>query len=264
MRVAFAKRATQRVSTSLSLTRMEQRTLARRMSAITWKRKDGADVPGLAFGEKGSPGVVCIQEWWGLDFAIKEHAQFIASKGFRVIVPDLYRGKLGVEAEEANHLMSGLDWQGAVQDVGGAGALLKEEGAPKVAVTGFCMGGALSLAAATHFPNVFSAALPFYGTPPGELADVATIKVPVLAHFGENDEMAGFSSPEDAKALKALLEKSGCEHEVVIAPGVGHAFMNSSPEGIARKEKVGQGAHNQEQVDLAWGRFFAFLAKHLR
>ena len=77
-----------------------QPLLLKRMASVSFARPDGSKVPGLAFGQAGKPGIVCIQEWWGVDFAIKAHAELIASKGFRVIVPDLYRGELGVEAEE--------------------------------------------------------------------------------------------------------------------------------------------------------------------
>lgn len=95
------------------------------MSSLTWKRADGADVPGLVYGEAGRPGVIALQEWWGIDEEIKAHAAHIASKGYRVLVPDLYRGKLGVKAEEAHHLMSNLDFKAAVEDVRGAAQLLK-------------------------------------------------------------------------------------------------------------------------------------------
>jgi carboxymethylenebutenolidase len=134
------------------------------MSAISWTRADGTVVPGLSFGAPdASVAVVAIQEWWGVDFEIKTHAAKIAADlGVRVLVPDLYRGKLGSEAEEAQHLMSSLDFPGAVQDVIGAAAFLRANGAKKVGVTGFCMGGALTVGSAAHGgPASFDCCAPF-------------------------------------------------------------------------------------------------------
>ena len=88
---------------------------------IQWERADGVKVPGLAFGDQqlqedpDAPSIIMLQEWWGVDEQVKLHAARLSEEGYRVIIPDLYRGKLGVEAEEAEHLMTGLDWQGAVE-----------------------------------------------------------------------------------------------------------------------------------------------------
>ena len=94
-----------------------------------------------------APAVVVIQEWWGVNDQIRGVADRLAAAGYRALVPDLYRGKSTVEAEEAHHLMSGLDFgDAASQDVRGAVQFLKTRGS-KVGVTGFCMGGALTLLA---------------------------------------------------------------------------------------------------------------------
>lgn len=231
--------------------------------SVTWQRADGQDVPGLVTGPKGAPGVVAIQEWWGVDGEIKAHAQHIAAQGYRVVIPDLYRGKLGVEAEEAHHLMTGLDFPGATKDIAGAAAWLKAEGSAKVGVTGFCMGGALTLLTAILEPANFSAAAPFYGIPP---ADCANVNVPVQGHYGRTDAMKGFSAPEDVAKLREALAKSPVAgaSEVFEYEGSGHAFMNATPEGIARRSKLGQGEHRQDNVDLAWSRLFAFFDRHLK
>lgn len=229
---------------------------------VSWKRADGSDVPGYAVGPKGAPAVVAIQEWWGIDKDILDRANKLAAHGFRVVTPDLYRGKLGVEAEEAHHLMEGLDWAGAVDDIRSAAAFLKSEGSGKVGVTGFCMGGALTVAAAVKCAPEVDAAAPFYGYNAG-LADASQAKVPVQAHFGAEDKMAGFSSPADAAALEEKLKASGQEAVVYIYPGVGHAFMNETPEGVARRSKLGQGEHNAEQVALAFGRLVDFFKAKL-
>lgn len=192
----------------------------------------------------------------------RAQAQYIADRGFRVLVPDLYRGKLSLEAKEAEHLMGGLDWGGAVEDVRGAMVHLKEEGSKKVGVTGFCMGGALTLASAVLVDGL-SAAAPFYGAPPAALADVSKCSIPVLAHFGELDTHKGFSDPDAAKALGDKLKTSGCEHAVVMVPGVGHGFVNDLfKEGLEANEKLGRPS-DPKAARAAFDASLDFLAKQL-
>ncbi|XP_002983107.2 uncharacterized protein LOC9654293 [Selaginella moellendorffii] len=214
-------------------------------------------------GEEGAPGVVVLQEWWGVDYEVKNHAQTIASKGFRSLIPDLYRGKLGLDAAEAQHLMESLDWPGAVKDVAASVKWLKEHGSKKVGVTGFCMGGALSLAAGVLVPDV-SAVVAFYGTPSPDLADTSKLKIPVQAHFGELDQLAGFSDVAAAKALEKNLEAAGVDSEVIIYPNNGHAFMNSSDEAVKRNKECGFADHDNEAVEKAWARFEAWFSKYLK
>jgi len=123
---------------------------------VNFQRPDGQTVQGYlaepATGS-GAPAVVVIQEWWGLNAQIRGVADRLAAAGYQALVPDLYRGQSTVEAEEAHHLMSGLNFgDAASQDIRGAVQYLKTR-APKVAVTGFCMGGALTLLALTQAPE---------------------------------------------------------------------------------------------------------------
>merc|ERR1711916_380244 len=114
--------------------------------STSFTREDGTPVPAFVHGP---PGLIVIQEWWGITEQVKKQARdFGAATGFRTLVPDLYRGELGVNAEEAHHLMDNLDWQGAVADIAAAAKYLKDTGCPTVAVMGFCMGGAPSLRSA--------------------------------------------------------------------------------------------------------------------
>ncbi|MCO5592851.1 hypothetical protein L7F22_046855 [Adiantum nelumboides] len=226
-------------------------------------KRDDQSFDAYVLGEPSAPGIVVLQEWWGVDYEVKNHAAFIASKGFRTLIPDLYRGKVGLDAAEAQHLMDDLDWSNAVKDVAESVKWLKENGSPKVGVTGFCMGGALSLASSVLVPGL-NAAVAFYGTPSPELADVSKVKIPVQAHFGELDNVAGFSDKNAAQALKEKLKASGVSHEVHMYPGVGHAFLNSSPEGKKRKADCGFGGHEDAAVSLAWSRFEAWFRKYLQ
>jgi carboxymethylenebutenolidase len=105
-----------------------------------------------------------LQEWWGLNKSICNTADIFASEGFAVLAVDIYRGKVADSREKAGHLMGGLDFGGAVKDILAAARALKEKGYEKVGVTGFCIGGALSIAAIASGCE-FAAAVPFYGVP---------------------------------------------------------------------------------------------------
>jgi len=236
---------------------------SRSMTEVSWARTDGTTVPGLSFGDTENPGVVVVQEWWGLDDSVKAHAQHIADMGYHAVVPDLYRGTIGVEAEEAQHLMDNLDWPGALDDIAGAVAFAGDNGAKKVGAIGFCMGGALSLAAAVKVPGL-SCAIPCYGTPPAALADVAEIKCPVQGHFGATDGMAGFSSLADANALRQTVQGVSFANLVYVYPGVGHAFLNDLPEAVERKTMLGMGTHDPAAVALAWDRIEKFFSTYLK
>jgi len=130
-------------------------------------------LPGYEVGDKALPAVIIIQEWWGVTEACKEIAGIISDHGFRVLIPDLYKGKSTVEAEEAAHLMGALDFKAAVGEISEACEYLKATGSPKVAIAGFCMGGALTLAAASEGVAVCAAA-PFYGIPDARYFDRTT------------------------------------------------------------------------------------------
>jgi carboxymethylenebutenolidase len=203
-------------------------------------------------GEPGgaSAGVVVIQEWWGLVPHIEDVADRVAALGYVALAPDLYHGKSTVEAEEAHHLMDGLDWGRAAQELAGAVAYLRDvEGAGHVGVVGFCMGGALTVIAATN-PGV-DAYASFYGFPPEGSVDLDAISAPGLIFFGEHEET--FSVP-DAQAFAEGGRERGRRAEVVVYPGAGHAFFNDTrPE-----------AYQQAAATDAWRRTVELFAEHLR
>lgn len=215
-------------------------------------------------GKENAPGIVVLQEWWGVDFEIKNHATKISKlePGYKTLIPDLYRGKVGLDVAEAQHLMEGLDWKGAVKDIEASVNWLKANGCKKVGVTGYCMGGALAIASAVLVPGV-DAVVSFYGVPSPDLADPAQARAPVQAHFGELDNFVGFSDVTAAKALEEKLKASGAPYEVHIYPGCGHAFMNRSPEGIERRKRMGLHDENEAAVELAWSRFQSWMSRFL-
>ncbi|XP_050412835.2 protein usf isoform X1 [Patella vulgata] len=171
-------------------------------------------------------GVIILQEWWGVNKQIQDEAADIARRGeFSAICPDLYRGSLATNNEEAGHLMENLDWPGAIKDIEACAKFLLSKGCKKVGVTGFCMGGALSMAAAALIPEV-SAAAPFYGIPDSGLADPSKIKVPIQCHFGDRDEQTGFSCPTSQAKLIEKLKEGNVVYEFYSYKDAGHAFTN--------------------------------------
>lgn len=224
------------------------------MKTITYKRPDGKAVNGYYAEPAGGPkaaGIVVIQEWWGLNDQIKGVANRLASAGYRALVPDLYRGKVTVEAHEAQHLMSGLDFgDAATQDVRGAVQYLKADSA-KVGVTGFCMGGALTLLAAANVPEA-DAAVTWYGFPPLEYIDARTIKMPLQGHFALDDTFFKISTVEE---LEKKLKAAGVQFEFHRYKA-GHAFANESGPFAAV-------AYKHDLAELAWQRTLEFFGKTL-
>lgn len=187
---------------------------------IEFQRPDGQSSPAwLADAGPGRPALILIQEWWGLNNHIRELADRFAAAGFTTLAPDLYRGRIASSADEANHLMTGLDFADAThQDLAGALRYLQAR-APQVGVTGFCMGGALTIAAAVHLPGL-SAASCFYGIPPAEFADPARIAIPFQGHFADRDD---WCTPAAVDGLVSAMQ--GKSPEIHRYPA-DHAFFN--------------------------------------
>ena len=225
---------------------------------ITFQRPDGASVEAYVVepaNPKNAPGVVVIQEWWGLDDEIKNVANRLAKAGYRALVPDLYRGKLALEANEAEHLMNDLNFgDAASQDIRGAVQYLKATGSAKVAVTGFCMGGALTVLSAGLVPESDGTVV-WYGYPPLEYVDASAIKKPMLAHWALHDE---FFSITGVDQLEAKLKAAGVTYDFQ-RYDTKHAFAN--PKSDSRGLPPLQ--YNSDAAELAWERTMTFLKNTL-
>ena len=224
---------------------------------VSFKRPDGKSVNGYLAGDKG-PGIVVIQEWWGMNDQIKGVAGKLAAAGYRALVPDLYRGKVAVEAKEAEHLMTGLNFGDAAgQDVRGAVQFLKGSGSAKVGVTGYCMGGALTILASCNVPEG-DAFVPWYGFPALEYVDASKIKAPLLGHFATQDEFFQIGKVDELeKKLKAANVKFEFHRY-----DAKHAFANETAVGDKRPVKAAE--YNAKAADQAWKRTTDFLAKTLK
>lgn len=204
----------------------------------------------VAEGHTKAPGVVLIQEWWGLNDHIRSMMGRLSKAGFVVVAPDLYHGRSTKNPDEAAQLMGSLDFSLALSEIGGAAAYLRghERCTGKVGVMGFCMGGALSFAAATQVPGL-SAVVPFYGIPGAEHADYSKVTAPILAHFATRD---GWAKVEGAEAILEGMKARGQAMELCVYEA-DHAFMNDTRPDVYSAEAAG----------LAWERSMAFLHKHL-
>jgi carboxymethylenebutenolidase len=218
-------------------------------------QSNGGTTPGyLSTPDAGrrAPGVVVIQEWWGLVPHIKDVADRFARAGFVALAPDLYHGETAKSPDEAGKKMMALNIAQAEKDLRGAvNYLLGHEAVEgeSVGTVGFCMGGALSLFAASKNPQV-GACVVFYGVHPNVEPDFDNLRAPVLGLFAENDQ---FVTPDVVRALEQTLREHGKQAETHIYPGTDHAFFND-----ARPE-----VYDREAAEDAWQRTLAFLRQHL-
>jgi carboxymethylenebutenolidase len=223
-------------------------------------KSNGSTASGyLATPASGSgPGVLVIQEWWGLDSGIKTMADRLAEAGFVALAPDLYHGELAQhdEMDKAAHLMQSMPPDRAARDMSGAVDYLS--GHPKVTsagvgVVGFCMGGMLSFLIATHRPDQVKAVVPFYGFPQGATEpDWTKLAAPVRGHMAEEDSFFG---PDAARALEAKLRAMGKDVTLTVHPGTGHAFMG--PHNAL-------GTFNAEVAARVWPQAIEFLTSTLK
>lgn len=218
-------------------------------STIEFKRPDGATCKAyLSTAGQDRPGVVVIQEWWGLNAQICGIADRLAEIGYNALAPDLYNGKLAKNADEASHMMNHLDFPDAThQDIRGAVEYLHTL-SQKVGVMGYCMGGALAIAAAVHVPDT-AAVVCYYGVPPKPFADPALIKIPFQGHFATRDD---WITPAVVADLERSMLAVGNPPEIY-SYEADHAFCNQTRPEV----------YNATSAKLAWDRTIKFWGTHL-
>ncbi|HET8578152.1 MAG TPA: dienelactone hydrolase family protein [Methylomirabilota bacterium] len=197
------------------------------------------------------PGVIVIQEWWGLVGHIKKVCDRFAEAGFSALAPDMYHGKTAAEPDEAGKLLMALNVAQAEKDLRGAAKYLAgHSSSAKLGAVGFCMGGQLALFAATLNPNV-GACVNFYGIHPNVKPDYSKLSGPVLGLFAEKDQ---FVNPSAARAVDVAIKGVGKQSEIHIYPGVDHAFFNDERVDV----------YNKAAAEDAWKRTVDFFRKHLK
>jgi carboxymethylenebutenolidase len=219
-------------------------------AVIDFKRPDGSTTKGYLaqVAGKAKGNVVVIQEWWGLNDQICGIADRLARNGYNALAPDLYKGRVTTKPDEAGHLMEGLDFPGAThEDLRGAVQHLKKLGG-KTAVMGYCMGGALTIAALVHVPEV-DAGICYYGIPPAAFADPAKIRKPIQGHFANHDD---WITPAAVDGLEKALKAGGAKHEIY-RYDANHAFFN----------EVSEANYSAAHANKSWERSMAFLKANL-
>lgn len=209
----------------------------------------------LTLPDSGSgPGVVVIQEWWGLTDHIAEVCDRLARQGFVALAPDLFGGRTTHDADEAGSMMMSLPVDQATRDLGGAvDFLLRHEAvtSSKVGAVGFCMGGGFVLLLAAQQGDKIGGAVPFYGVGPAVPQSYTGLTAAVQGHYGEND---AFYPADDAKRqAEQIRAESGAEVEFFFYPAA-HAFHNDANT---------LGTYDAHNAQLAWDRTVEFLRSHL-
>jgi carboxymethylenebutenolidase len=216
---------------------------------------NGGTVGGyLAAPHEGrGPGVIVLQEWWGLAPHIKDVCDRFAAAGYVALAPDLYHGEVAKSPDEAGKLMMALRIDEAEKDLRGAIRFVANHEATageKVGTVGFCMGGALSLYAASKNPQV-GACVIFYGIHPKVKPDLANLQAPVLGLYAERDSFVTLAVVHE---LERQLKEHGKSAEMHIYPGVDHAFFNDTRPEV----------YNEAAAKDAWDRVLRFFAEHLK
>jgi carboxymethylenebutenolidase len=197
------------------------------------------------------PGVLVIQEWWGLVRHIKNVCDRFAAEGFTALAPDMYHGQTADEPDGAGKLFMALNIAQAEKDLRGASQYLAgRSSTAKLGAVGFCMGGQLALFAATLNPSI-GACVDFYGIHPNVKPDYTKLSGPVLGLFAEKD---AFVTPQTAREVDAAIKKAGKQCEIHVYPNVDHAFFNDERPD----------AYNKATADDAWRRTLAHFRQHLR
>lgn len=221
---------------------------------VQFKSNGGTCGGYLAIPESGKgPGVIVLQEWWGLVDHIKEVCDRFAKAGYAALAPDLYHGDMAKSPDQAGKLMMALnigetekDLRGAIEYLVGLDACSSST----VGTVGFCMGGQLSLYAASKNHKV-GACVIYYGVHPAVKPDLDNLKAPVLGFFAEKD---GFVTPEVARKLEADIKAHGKKVEIHIYPGADHAFFNDT-----RKE-----VYNEKFAKESWDRMLRFYGENVK
>jgi carboxymethylenebutenolidase len=194
--------------------------------------------------------VVVVHEWHGLNEVMKLHCEQFAQAGFLALVPDLFHGKVAKNDDEAAKMIGTFDFQKAVGEIGEAVAYLRSHSRcnGRVAVAGFCLGGALTLAAARYLPAL-EAAVPFYGLPRVPSDEFTNVKTPICGHYARVDDWA---NPSVAEEIQAKVRSGGGQMDLYIYDAE-HAFMRSTDSC----------KYEPKSAELAWQRTVDFLHRHI-
>lgn len=230
-------------------------TLATDSKSVSYKSGDET-VQGLLYTPVGNgrfPAIIVIHEWWGLNDWVKEQAQKFAQQGYVALAADLYRGKVGLDQEQAHELSRGLPHDRAIRDLQAAFDYLASRpdvNPAKIGSVGWCMGGGFSLNLAENEPKLAACAVN-YGSMPTDPAIIQKIQAPVLGNFGADDRGIG---PDVVHAFEKAMKDDGKTIDVKIYDGAGHAFENPNNKN----------GYRPDAATDAWARMVGFFSKTLK
>jgi len=217
------------------------------MSVMTLQWDGGnAESAWWPASDTSAPGLVVVHEWWGLNDSIRAVSERFHAAGFSVLAVDLYAGQVTDDASVALQLASKMSTLTSVKIIEAAAAALRKQGSPRVAVTGFCLGGAMTLAAACHCPSA-SAFVPFYGLPLSKYVDWSKTVGPILGHYAEHDRIVDLNR---VRAAAEAVNASGGNFELHVYDAK-HAFMRADDATV----------FNADAAALAWERTLTFLRR---
>jgi len=218
---------------------------------ISLRRPDGKEADGYLAkpARANAPGVVVIQEWWGLQEQIKGVCDRLALAGYEALAPDLYAGTVVAyhDTAAAEREMNSLNFLDVTDQVVRGAALLLKGSSARVGLMGFCLGGAVTILGACRVPEL-SAAVCFYGLPPAQVAKPADLKVPLQAHFADRDD---WCTPQAVAAFEAGVKEAGKDVEV---------FRYDADHGFINEQRA---VHDRAAAELAWERTLKFWETHL-
>ncbi len=204
-------------------------------------------------GSVKKPGLVVIQEWWGLNDFIKRKADEFSRQGYVALAVDLYRGKVTADSDTARQLMRGMPEDRAMRDLQAAVAYLRSRSdvdGKRIGSIGWCMGGGYSLALALAEPTLAGSVI-YYGRLVTDDAKISRLNVPLLGNFGGKDQGI---PPESVREFKRRAKAASRSVDFKIYPEAGHAFASSSDPKVFR-------ADDAKDADA---RADAFLARVLK
>jgi carboxymethylenebutenolidase len=191
---------------------------------------------GGYLSDGGGPGVIVIQEWWGLVPHIIDVTDRFGDAGYTALAPDLYHGKTASDPDGAGELMMAMNMEQAAKDMSGAvDFVVEHSGNDRVGVVGYCMGGGLALVLATQRPDHVKAVAPYYGLIPSETAQPEWERLDAVV-VGEYAGEDGYFTPEKAAELEALLRDLGKDATMHVHEGADHAFFNDSRPEVYHAE----------------------------
>lgn len=211
-----------------------------RMSNVTF----GGSKSEVFEGPKAAPAVIVVHEWWGLNDDIRRLCERFRAEGFTALAVDLYAGKSTKDQSEAASLANEMKTTEAMATIGEAAKWLAANGAPKIGITGFCLGGGMALAAACTVDGL-AAAVPFYGIPKADFIRFGKTTPPICGHYSKTDAWA---SLERANAIAEQAKQAGATFELHAYDGP-HAFMRESDPK----------AYHEASAKAAWARTVEFL-----